>query len=50
MKGLQEMANEDPARPRTFAPFFLGPQHAKGLWDSAGATFKSTLNTVSHEF
>ena len=47
MKGLHKMANADPEKPLTFAPFFLGPQHAKGPWDSAGATFKSVLNKVS---
>ena len=46
MKGLRDLANKDPERPLTFAPFFLGAQYAKDPWDSAGATFKSTLNTV----
>ena len=50
MKGLYDMANEDPEKPLTFAPFFLGAQHAKGPWDSAGATFKSILNIVSVQF
>ena len=44
MKLLHDIAREDPARLLKFAPFFLGPQHAKGLWDGAGATFKYHLD------
>ena len=55
MKSQRDIAN-DPARPLTIATFFLGPQHCKGPWDSAGATFKYLLrmvtlkiDTISHQ-
>ena len=44
MVGMRDLGIEDKAHPITFLPFFLGPMHAKGPWDPAGATFKYILD------